>query len=65
MVSWLICVCSIWVLSIAVLCGFVRASFVGISSGFSPHALMISLRASILLMRVFGFIESPEASGNT
>jgi hypothetical protein len=29
-----------------VLCGFVRASFVRISSGFSPHALMIYLSVS-------------------
>jgi len=34
--------------------GRVRASLVRISSGFRPHALMISLRASILLTRVLG-----------
>ena len=44
-----------------VLCGSVRAFLVRISSGFIPHALMISLRASILLIRVLGFIDRPEA----
>jgi hypothetical protein len=34
----------------------VRASRVRISSGFSPPARMISLRASILLTRVLGLM---------
>jgi hypothetical protein len=37
-----------------VLLGRVRASFVRASSGLSPHARIISLRASILLSLFFG-----------
>ena len=40
--------------------GVVNACFVRICSGFIPHALMISLRDSILLRCVFGLIESPD-----
>ena len=32
-----------------------------IFSGFKPHALMISLRASILLTLLLGFIDKPAA----
>lgn len=42
--------------------GFVNASLVRISSGFSPHARIISLRASILLRRVFGVMLRPDAA---
>lgn len=45
-----------------VLCGSVRAFFFRISSGFIPQVRMISLRAPILLMRVIGFIDRPEAT---
>lgn len=41
--------------------GLVRASLVRVSSGFSPHARIISLRASILLRRVLGFMLKPAA----
>ncbi len=41
---------------ITVAFGLAKASLVRISSGFIPHARMISLRASILLVRVFGLM---------
>jgi len=36
------------------------ASLVRISSGLSPHALMISFRASIFDVEVLGLIDNPE-----
>ena len=59
-VSWLIWWFSRFERSITVLSGSLSASRVRISSGLSPHARMISLRASSLLTRVFGFMLSPD-----
>ena len=41
--------------------GLCQSVLVRISSGFTPQAFMISLRASILLTRVLGLIENPDA----
>lgn len=57
-VSQRILFCSIWLWSMIVLCGSVRGFLVRISSKLIPPCSSdFSLRVSILLMRVFGFVD--------
>ena len=60
--SWCNCRSSICSRLMIVACGFASASLVKISSGLSPHALMISFKASILDKRVLGLMPKPDAA---